>query len=305
MWSLPKAFVVFSTLLSSSLARGIDYRSIASRHHSSGPLPPSQDPFYTAPEGFELASPGTILRLRHDPGNITAAVASTSAAYNILYRTTDTRYRPAWAVTTLLIPKAPLEGRCETGNTTTTNTKQRQSALLSYQVPYNCADVDYSPSCRLATDYAAPLAGGPPSTDDVEQALARGWYVNVPDFEGPLAAFFSGPQEGHAVLDSVRAVLSWDGFPGSSSSSGEETRYALWGYSGGSVASAFAAELQGSYAPELAFAGMAVGGTIPNVTTPYNNLLATPFAGLLPGILCELLPCADDASMYEGGYPSL
>lgn len=277
MWSLPKALVLFSTLLRSSLVKGLDHHSVVYRQNSSGPLPPSEDPFYTAPRDFELASPGTILRIRHDPGNLTAVVANTSAVYNILYRTTDTRYQPSWAVTTLLVPKTPLEGRYATGNTT-----QGQSALLSYQIPYNSVDVDYSPSYRLATDYATPSASGPPATDDISKVLGRGWYVNIPDFEGPLAAFLAGPQEGHAVLDSVRAVLSWDGFPSSG-----ETRYALWGYSGGSVASAFATELQASYAPELAFAGAALGGTVPNVTSVYDNLTATPYAGLLPGMLCE------------------
>ncbi|KAK7751919.1 hypothetical protein SLS62_006220 [Diatrype stigma] len=277
MWSVPKAFVLFSTLLRSSLVSGVDNHSIVYRQNSSGPVPPSEDPFYTAPQDFELASPGTILRIRHDPGNLTAVVANTSAVYNIIYRTTDTRYRPSWAVTTLLVPKTPLETRYPTGNTTA----QGQGALLSYQIPYNSADVNSSPSYRLGTDYATPSTVGPPATDGIAKALGRGWYVSVPDFEGPLAAFFAGSQEGHAVLDSVRAVLSWDGFPSSS----EEARYALWGYSGGSVASHWAAELQASYAPELAFAGAALGGTVPNATSAYDNITATPYSGLLPGML--------------------
>lgn len=62
--------------------------------NSSTPLPPSQDPFYTAPAGFESASPGAILRLRSAPGNLTSIVGNCSAAYNILYRTTDSQYKP-------------------------------------------------------------------------------------------------------------------------------------------------------------------------------------------------------------------
>lgn len=38
---------------------------------------------------------------------------------------------------------------------------------------------------------------------EVERGLGQGWFVNVPDFEGPLAAFIAGPQEGHATLDSI------------------------------------------------------------------------------------------------------
>ncbi|KAI8632341.1 LIP-domain-containing protein [Xylariaceae sp. FL1651] len=216
-------------------------------------IPPSRDPWYTAPAGFELAAPGTILRIRTDPSNITAIVAEASAAYNILFRTTDTLYRPSWAVTTFLVPKKPV-GR--SGNSSS------KAALLSYQIPYNTADVDGSPSYLLSTEGAMALFGVPAPTDDITEALSRGWYVNVPDHEGPLASFLSGPQEGHIVIDSVRAVLSSKAFHGTPS----DTRSALWGYSGGSFASTFAAEVQASYASELDFAGMAIGGLVPNVT---------------------------------------
>jgi len=66
---------------------------------------------------------------------------------------------------------------------------------------------------------------------DIAEALSRGWWVNVPDFEGPLASFGAGVQEGHATLDSVRAVLS------AGLGVDMDSRYAMWGYSGGSLAS--------------------------------------------------------------------
>ncbi|TKA37463.1 hypothetical protein B0A55_13225, partial [Friedmanniomyces simplex] len=62
---------------------------------SSSPIPPSQDPWYTTPSGFEGASPGAVLRLRSAPGNITAIFNASSAAYNLLYRTTDSKYEPS------------------------------------------------------------------------------------------------------------------------------------------------------------------------------------------------------------------
>ncbi|KAI3328881.1 LIP-domain-containing protein [Xylariaceae sp. AK1471] len=241
-------------------------------------IPPSQDPWYTAPAGFESASPGTVLRIRPDPSNITAVV-SAAAAYNILFRTTDTRYRPSWAVTTFLLPKNPARGNvnssCNKTNGNGTTASDEKAALLSYQIPYNTADVDGSPSYLLSTVLAQEFMGIPPSTGDIAEALSHGWYVNVPDFEGPLASFAAGLQEGHAVLDSVRAALSSDPFP----STLENTRYAMWGYSGGSIASTFAAELQASYAPELDFAGMAIGGLIPNISAVLS-VFPTPLLGL-------------------------
>lgn len=45
-----------------------------------------------------------VLRVREALGGLAAAVANASAAYHVLYRTTDTRHWPASVVTTLLVP---------------------------------------------------------------------------------------------------------------------------------------------------------------------------------------------------------
>lgn len=105
---------------------------------------------------------------------------------------------------------------------------------------------------------------------DVTAALGRGWYVNVPDYEGPLASFTAGVMSGHATIDSVRAVLS-SGF----GLAPNGTRYAMWGYSGGALASEWAAELQVQYASELNFAGAALGGLTPNVTSVLSAVTGT------------------------------
>ncbi|KAI5364595.1 Putative lipase, secreted, alpha/Beta hydrolase [Septoria linicola] len=219
-------------------------------------LAPRQDPWYSAPPNFERAAPGAILKVRAAPGNITTVQGNSSEAYNILYRTTDSRYLPTWAVTTLFVP-----------NTTVLFGNDR---LLSYQVPYDSADVDASPS------YAMYGVGLP----DVGAALGKGWYVSVPDYEGPLASFTAGVMSGHATLDSVRAVLN-SGF-----GLRNGTRYAMWGYSGGALASEWAAELQVQYAQDLEFAGAALGGLTPNVSSVLLASTNSIFAGLIPaGIL--------------------
>lgn len=224
------------------------------------PLPPSQDPFYTAPIGFEDAAPGDVLRVRVAPGNLTTLVANTSQAYHILFRTTDTRYRPSWAVTTLFVPSV-------------SQSNSSGDALLSYQIPYNSPNVDESPSYAY---YVGQTSWNSNQYFDIEWGLGRGWYVNVPDFEGPLAAFIEGPQEGHATLDSIRAVKSL------SLGLKEDARVGLWGYSGGSFASEFAAELQVQYAPELRIAGVALGGLVDNATSAVDDVNGNPYAGLIP-----------------------
>lgn len=242
---------------------------------SSVPVLPSQDPFYTAPTGFEAAKPGYILRHREAPGNLTSIFNASSTAYNILYRTTNSRYQPSWAVTTLFVPLSAA-------------TNSTNDTLLSYQIPYNSADIDSSPSYALYNDLGSGLI-----LSDINTALGYGWYVNVPDFEGPLASFASGVQEGHATIDSVRAVLS-SGF----GLVGDNAQYAMWGYSGGSIASEWAAELQVQYAPELNFSGMAIGGLVPNMSSALRNIDDTPASGLIPAALLGLTNQYPDAYNY-------
>lgn len=97
----------------------------------------------------------------------------------------------------------------------------------------------------------------------IAAALERGWYVNVPDYEGPNSSFVAAVGSGQRTLDSIRASLA----SGSISSISSSATLSMWGYSGGSLASGWAAELAERYAPELKFAGVALGGTVPNITS--------------------------------------
>lgn len=266
---------------------------------SSEPIPPTVDPFYTAPEDFQRAAPGDILRIRAAPGNLTALLGpDCAAAYHVLYRTRNSQYKPDWAVTTVFLPANPtttttLNSTTGAGTSNeTTTTEEEQQLLLSYQVPYDSAFLDASPS------YALYGADGAASRQDISEGLSRGWLVTVPDYEGPLASFTAGVQSGHATIDSVRAVMhavarGWSSFSSPTQDDNDddannatppEVRFALWGYSGGALASEWAAELQVQYAPELtpAFGGAALGGLTPNVTSVLLSVNGGLEAGLIP-----------------------
>lgn len=219
-----------------------------------GAQPPSQDPWYTEPKGFESAAPGSVLRVRPAPGNLTSIVNGTDKAWNILYRTTDSRYKPTFAVTTVFTPKKKVA---------------QTKALLSYQIPYDTADVDASPSYAL-------YAGGVIGAEAISPILQAGYFCNVPDYEGPLASFTAGVLSGHATIDSIRAVLSLHKTIGLDA----DAQYAMWGYSGGALASEWAAELQIQYAPEMKFVGAALGGLTPNVTSVLQSINGQASAGL-------------------------
>jgi hypothetical protein len=229
--------------------------------------PPSQDPFYIPPADFSSAAPGSILRVRTAANSLTTIFNEAATVYQILYRTTDSQYRSSCAVTTLFTPQHP-----------SNMSSSGHQALLSYQIPYNTVDNDASPSFALQS--TSNLATGL-ILSDIQRALQEGWFVNVPDFEGPLASFGLGISEGHAVLDSVRAALS----SGLGDLDPESTRYVMWGYSGGSIASEWAAELQPEYAPELEFSGMAIGGLVPNISALIESIDGTPASGLIVSLL--------------------
>lgn len=136
------------------------------------PVPPKQDPWYSPTDGWESATPGQVLRVRIAQGQLEQTVDGLGAAYNILYRTTDSNAEPSWAVTTLLIPSS-------------VNTES--PSLLSYQVPYDSADLDGGPSYTLSQ--SAPNGRTPGNcVSEIQSALDAGYYVTVPDYEGPLAS---------------------------------------------------------------------------------------------------------------------
>lgn len=244
--------LAFACLLITSAATGGVRQASPAIAARAQPIPPSEDPWYTAPDGYESAAPGDVLRNRTAAGNLVSVVGSNcSAAYQLLYRTTASQSNATFAVTTVFVPK-----------------KNATNAILSYQIPYDSAYINASPSYTMYQGVS----------QDIKVALGKGYYVIVPDYEGPLASFTAGHMSGYATLDNVRATLNaadlYD-LP-------DDPSYAVWGYSGGALASEWAAELQLDYAPDLSFAGAALGGLTPNVTTVLEDINLKLAAGLAP-----------------------
>ncbi|KAJ6789534.1 hypothetical protein PWT90_03115 [Aphanocladium album] len=229
---------------------------------------PSDDPFYHVPDGLEDIAPGTILKYRPPPAKIAAFgfdPLNLEATYQILYRTTDSLGNATATVLTVLVPH-----------------NADMTKVLSYQVAEDAADINCAPSYAFQFQHATGPDKGTMTTETelllVEGAMEQGWVVIVPDFLGPNAAFLANKLAGHSVLDGIRAAINSNSFTGIS----RNPTVTMWGYSGGSVASMWAAELQPSYAPELAIAGAAVGGTVPNITTVVTSINGHASAGLIP-----------------------
>lgn len=139
----------------------------------SAPIAPKLDPWYAAPDGWEDAAPGDVLSVRTAQGNLAVSIGTTiGGAYNILYRTTDSRSQPTWAVTTLVIPTQP--------NATS-------NSLLGYTIPYDSADLDASPSYTMSV-WVKDGRAASNALSEIAESLDAGWYVTIPDYEGPLAS---------------------------------------------------------------------------------------------------------------------
>lgn len=92
---------------------------------------------------------------------------------------------------------------------------------------------------------------------------------------------------GHSTIDSIRAAFHANSTLGWHIAA--DARYAMWGYSGGALASEWAAELQVQYAPEMNFSGAALGGLTPNVTSVLFSINGGVGVGLAPVSLCGLM----------------
>jgi hypothetical protein len=178
--------------------------SRTTHHHAkrTTPIAPSQDPWYTC-ANCTHAKPGDVIKVRTAPGDLASLLPGAASSYNILFATRDSLDQPSWAVTTLFVP----------------TTRAAETTLLSYQIAYDSADVDVSPSYTLSTTY---LGSETVELESMELAIAEGWFVNVPDYEGPNASFTAGLASGYATLDSVRAVLAY------SAKASADVNTALW-----------------------------------------------------------------------------
>lgn len=238
---------------------------------ATGPIAPSVDPWYRAPSGYECTQPGQILKIRNATGTLAPLIGNATEAYNILFRTTNGAYQPDWSVATVFLPATA-----------------DRSKSLSYQIPYDSADVDASPSYTLYT------GGGYTGDADIVNALGRGWVVTTTDYEGFGAHFTAGVLSGHATIDSVRAINAWN----SPAQIPTDARTVLWGYSGGALASEWALEMAVQYAPEVQIAGAALGGLTPNITSVLYTINAGLYAGLVPAGVVGILTQYPDSTQF-------
>ncbi len=213
--------------------------------------PPEKDPFYSYEGKTKLKriAPGTVLKTRTVPFHV-AGIEVPITAVQLLYRSTSALGKPTVNVTSVLLP--PL--------------KLGSPLVLSYQSFYDSLNNEDDPSYEISSGTYEGQDIAKVESVLFAPALLAGETVVVPDTEGEEADFSAGPVYGYNTLDSLRAALNSPatGLTGAA-------KIGLAGYSGGAIATEWAAQQAPTYAPDLSanIVGAAMGGVL---VDPAHNL---------------------------------
>lgn len=200
------------------------------------------------PAVVDAASPGQPLTSR----TLTYHVAGVELPVDVVqvaYRTTDAQGRPSSNVTSLLVPPG--------------TAKPKQA--VAYNSFYDSLNPAHSPSRSIEGDTSFGGLVNNAESAFIAPLLLQGYPVIVTDTQGQKAHFAAGPEYGTNTLDAIRAVSGIrGGLP-------KDSRIALMGYSGGSIATNWAAALAPWYAPDVnrRLVGAAGGGLL---VSPAHNL---------------------------------
>jgi hypothetical protein len=247
-------------------AVGIGAGGLAQAAPPTAPPLPARDSFYryTASTPLSKIVPGTVLKQR-----LVRIVIDGSSrpfrAFQLLYRTSNELGQPSVTVATVIKPQVPAAS----------------VHLVSYQTFYDALGAQCDPSYTLR--------GGNPGYADaqddalfMENYLEAGDYVVDSDYEGENLDWTAGYESGYDTLDAIRAAEHALKAPSS-------TPVGLVGYSGGSIASEWAAELAPTYAPKLHLVGAAIGGVPVDFAHNLNYINGSPgWSGIIPGTLVAL-----------------
>ncbi len=225
---------------------------------------PEQDPFYAYRGSTPLASiaPGTVLDTRTRSYHV-AGLPLPVKAVQLLYRSTGQTGEPTVNVTSVLEPPVSFG----------------TPKVVAYQSFYDSLNPAGEPSYSISGGLT--LGGAIPDVESLLFApeLSAGNAVVVADTEGESADFAAGPEYGINTLDSLRAALA-----SPATGLGQVKKIGLIGYSGGAIATEWAAELAPSYAPDVnrRIVGAAFGGVLAD---PAHNLHYVDGSGIWAGVI--------------------
>jgi hypothetical protein len=214
--------------------------------------------FYTPPSPLPAGQPGDLIRSeRINYFNATAT--------RVMYLSRDVRNQPMAVTGTVLVPTTPWTGL-------------GQRPIVAY-APFTSGMGDQCAVSRVLAGEPGDLTSGV-QTGFVNALLGKGFAVAQTDYQGLGTpgdhTYVMRLPEARATLDVIRAAqrLAGTGLPTAGP-------VGIAGYSQGGGASAAAAELAPTYAPELKLAGAYVGAPAANLATLATSLDGSFYAGFL------------------------
>ena len=247
---------------------------------------PQTDPFYhySGLEPLSKIAPGTVLKTRIEQYHI-AGVPTSIRVVQLLYRSTSELGAPVVNVTSVLEPPSNVTA----------------PYAVAYQSFYDSLNPDDEPSYAISGGVTLGGLVNVPESALIVPELLKGYAVIVADTEGQNADFAAGPEYGMLTLDSIRAALN-----SPDTGLGESTKVVLYGYSGGAIATGWAAELAPTYAPDLTnhLVGASMGGVL---VDPEHNLTYVSgskiWAGVIPMAVIGIARAFDiDFTPYLSSY---
>ena len=225
---------------------------------------PKDDPLYSYTDPLDGIAAGTVLKERsfqyHFFGFPTLLETT-----QLLYRSTGQTGKPTVNVTSIIKPPIQFDA----------------TKVISYQSAYDSLNRNDEPSYAISGGLR--LGGVVPNVEAAVFGpfLADGYTVIVPDTEGQRADFAAGPEYGMNTLDSIRAALKSSTIP-------SDAKVAMLGYSGGAIATEWAAELAPTYASDVneRLIGAAIGGVL---VDPTHNLHYVEGTGFWAGVTAMAL----------------
>lgn len=223
----------------------------ADRHAAILPTPITGAGFYAPAGDLAARSNGAIIRDERVSPRLPIPGAD---VHRFMVRSTDTAGRAVPVTATVIEPRRPWRG-------------SGPRPVVVRNQPINALGLKAAPSYRIAHGVYLDV---PPL---LPLLLARNYAVLVPDHEGPRMAYSAGRMAAHAVLDSVRGMQTLR-------PELAESPMVMDGYSGGAIATVWAAQEQPTYAPELRFSGAVAGGTPTDYAMLYRSMNGALGSGL-------------------------
>jgi pimeloyl-ACP methyl ester carboxylesterase len=224
---------------------------LAAPNSGGAATPPGKDSFYsyTGSKPLKDIAPGTVLKTRTLPYHL-AGLSLPLTATELLYRSTGELGQPTVNVTSVV--RAP--------------GKFNPHVAIAYESFYDSLNPNDEPSYSIS---GGKTLGG--IIPDVELGifgafLTQGYSIIIPDTEGEKADFSAGPEYGMYTLDAIRAASN-----AKATGLSKSAKVGLIGYSGGAIATGWAAALAPTYAKDVnrRIVGIAEGGIL---VDPVHNL---------------------------------